>query len=48
MEKISAPAFCNLCQGSGIEKNRGRGMGLGDDKYGRMCPMCNGLGCRTY
>lgn len=48
MEKINDPAFCSLCQGSGIEKNRARGMGLGDDEYGRICPMCNGLGYRTY
>jgi hypothetical protein len=48
MENISDPSYCSLCQGSGIEVNRARGMGLGADEYGRVCPMCDGKGYRTY
>ena len=48
MEKISDPTYCSLCKGTGVEVNRARGMGLGDDEYGRVCPMCNGSGKRSY
>ena len=48
MEKLNDPTYCSLCQGTGVEKNRARGMGLGDDEYGRICPMCNGTGKRSY
>jgi hypothetical protein len=48
MEKITDPTYCSLCQGTGVEVNRARGMGLGDDEYGRICPMCNGDGKRSY
>ena len=48
MENISDPSYCSLCKGTGIEENRARGTGLGDNEYGRICPMCNGRGTRSY
>ncbi len=48
MENISNPTYCSLCKGTGIEENRARGTGFGDDEYGRICPMCNGRGERSY
>jgi hypothetical protein len=48
MKNISDPTYCSLCKGTGIEENRARGMGLGDDDYGRVCPMCDGTGRRSY
>lgn len=35
---------CGLCNGTGIEKN----MSSLSDDYGRICPMCNGRGVRSY
>lgn len=48
MENISDPTYCSLCKGTGIEENRARGTGFGDNEYGRICPMCNGSGKRSY
>jgi hypothetical protein len=36
---------CGLCKGSGIE--RGRNIATGEEQ-GRICPMCEGRGVRTY
>ena len=35
---------CGLCNGTGIEKNRSSLT----DEYGRICPMCDGKGVRSY
>ena len=35
---------CGLCNGTGIEKN----MSSFSDEYGRICPMCDGRGVRSY
>lgn len=37
---------CTLCNGTGIEKNTARNLSGGD--YGRICPMCEGKGLRSY
>jgi hypothetical protein len=46
MEQISDPSYCSLCQGTGIEKNTAKEIFGGPD--GRICPMCEGKGKRTY
>lgn len=42
--KIYENNKCGLCNGTGIEKNKSS---LSDD-YGRVCPMCEGKGVRSY
>lgn len=36
---------CSLCKGTGIEK--GRNLATGEVE-GRVCPMCEGRGVRSY
>ncbi len=42
--KIYDPDLCSLCKGTGIEKNNGSLT----NEYGRVCPMCDGKGRRSY
>jgi hypothetical protein len=42
--KIYENNKCGLCNGTGIEKNRSSL----SDEYGRICPMCDGKGVRSY
>jgi hypothetical protein len=35
---------CSLCKGTGIEENRSSF----SDEVGRVCPMCDGAGVRSY
>jgi hypothetical protein len=35
---------CSMCKGTGIEKNNSSF----SDEYGRICPICNGKGVRSY
>lgn len=40
------PTYCSLCKGTGIEKNTAKELLGGPD--GRICPMCDGKGRRSY
>ena len=46
MEKINDPTYCSLCKGTGVEKNTAKEIFGGPD--GRICPMCEGTGKRSY
>ncbi len=46
MGRISDPNYCSLCKGTGIEKNTAKEIFGGPE--GRVCPMCEGRGRRTY
>uniref|UniRef100_UPI00404A870B hypothetical protein n=1 Tax=Flavobacterium sp. TaxID=239 RepID=UPI00404A870B len=46
LENGTDPTYCSLCQGTGIEKNTAKEIFGGPD--GRICPMCDGKGRRTY
>ena len=46
MENISDPTYCSLCKGTGVEKNTAKEIFGGPD--GRICPMCEGTGRRSY
>jgi hypothetical protein len=42
--KIYESTVCTLCKGTGIEENRSSF----SDEVGRVCPMCDGKGVRSY
>jgi hypothetical protein len=46
LQRGTDPSYCDLCQGTGIEKNTAKDIFGGPD--GRICPMCEGKGYRTY
>lgn len=42
--KVYETNACSICNGTGIEKNRSSF----SDEVGRICPMCDGKGVRSY
>ncbi len=46
IEESLDPTYCSLCKGTGVEKNTAKEILGGPD--GRICPMCEGKGSRTF
>ena len=42
--KVYETDMCSMCKGTGIEENRS----TFSDEAGRICPMCDGKGVRSY